>query len=118
MTVFKSVPLVISTLGFRLTLMVEVLRDGKTILTTMSTERSSKERYVYAMLLCERSQLISRQWREYNPWDLTGRLDANMNMYEAPGGCSVFRAFQSWLGLSSHGPQEGKLLLDIRLVQC
>jgi hypothetical protein len=83
----------------------------------MSTARSSKERYVYAILLCEHSQLISRQWREYNPWDLTGRLDANMNMYEAPGGCSVFRAFQSWLGLSRHGPQEGKLLLHIRLVQ-
>lgn len=56
--------------------------------------------------------LTARQWQEYDPWDLTGRLDANMNMYEAPGGCSVFRAFQSWLGLSRHGPQQGSLLIN------
>jgi hypothetical protein len=51
--------------------------------------------------------LTSMQWREYDPWDLTGRLDANMNMYNGPGGCSVFRTFQGWLGLSRHGPQQG-----------
>ncbi|OQE32550.1 hypothetical protein PENFLA_c001G05318 [Penicillium flavigenum] len=56
-------------------------------------------------------KIFQGKWREYNPWDLTGRLDANMNMYEAPGGCSVFRAFQSWLGLSRHGPQEGTLVV-------
>lgn len=53
--------------------------------------------------------LTQSQWQEYNPWDLTGRLDANMNMYDGPGGCSVFRSFQSWLGLSRHGPQQGTL---------
>ncbi|KAJ5361027.1 hypothetical protein N7541_001871 [Penicillium brevicompactum] len=55
--------------------------------------------------------IFQGKWKEYDPWDLTGRLDANMNMYEAPGGCSVFRAFQSWLGLSRHGPQEGTLVV-------
>ena len=40
MTVFKSVHLVINTSGFHLTLMGEVLRDGKTTLTTMSIVRS------------------------------------------------------------------------------
>ncbi|GAT19070.1 similar to An14g07330 [Aspergillus luchuensis] len=52
-----------------------------------------------------------KKWQEYDPWDLTGRLDANMNMYDAPGGCSVFRTFQSWLGLSRHGPQQGTLVV-------
>ncbi|KAJ4242823.1 hypothetical protein NW757_011718 [Fusarium falciforme] len=34
-----------------------------------------------------------------------------MNMYDGPGGCSVFRTFQSWLGLSRHGPNEGTLVV-------
>ncbi|KAJ5819759.1 hypothetical protein N7474_005350 [Penicillium riverlandense] len=56
-------------------------------------------------------KIFQGKWREYDPWDLTGRLDANMNMYEGPGGCSVFRTFQSWLGLSRHGPQQGTLVV-------
>lgn len=31
-------------------------------------------------------QLMNLQWREYDPFDLTGRLDAQMNMYD--GGSS------------------------------
>jgi len=34
-----------------------------------------------------------------------------MNMYNGPGGCSVFRTFQGWLGLSEHGPQQGTLVV-------
>ncbi|KAI2823512.1 hypothetical protein CBS115989_1494 [Aspergillus niger] len=56
-------------------------------------------------------KVFQGKWQEYDPWDLTGRLDANMNMYDAPGGCSVFRTFQSWLGLSRHGPQQGTLVV-------
>ncbi|KAL3260527.1 hypothetical protein ABHI18_004502 [Aspergillus niger] len=56
-------------------------------------------------------KIFQGKWQEYDPWDLTGRLDANMNMYDAPGGCSVFRTFQSWLGLSRHGPQQGTLVV-------
>ncbi|KAF4971595.1 hypothetical protein FSARC_1627 [Fusarium sarcochroum] len=52
-----------------------------------------------------------KKWQDYSPWDLTGRLDANMNMYDGPGGCSVFRTFQGWLGLSRHGPQQGTLVV-------
>lgn len=57
--------------------------------------------------------LIILQWQEYDPWDLTGRLDANMNMYDGPGGCSVFRTFQGWLGLSRHGPRQGELAAPV-----
>lgn len=73
-------------------------------------------------------KIFQGKWQEYDPWDLTGRLDANMNMYNGergrgrlhngrvlnnnllsgPGGCSVFRTFQGWLGLSRHGPEQGK----------
>ncbi|PWY94518.1 DUF1479-domain-containing protein [Aspergillus sclerotioniger CBS 115572] len=56
-------------------------------------------------------KIFEGKWQEFDPWDLTGRLDANMNLYEGPGGCSDFRSFQSWLGLSRHGPQEGTLVV-------
>ncbi|RAO73167.1 uncharacterized protein BHQ10_009179 [Talaromyces amestolkiae] len=56
-------------------------------------------------------KIFQGQWQEYDPWDITGRLDADMNMYDGPGGCSVFRSFQSWLGLSRHGPQQGTLVV-------
>ncbi|KAI5453077.1 hypothetical protein NCC49_006106 [Naganishia albida] len=56
-------------------------------------------------------KIFQGKWREYDPFDLTGRLDAQMNMYDGPGGCSVFRTFQGWLGLSRHGPQEGTLVV-------
>ncbi|KAE8542256.1 hypothetical protein D1P53_001029 [Cryptococcus gattii VGV] len=56
-------------------------------------------------------KVFEGKWREYDPWDLSGRLEANMNMYNGPGGCSVFRTFQGWLGLSEHGPQQGTLVV-------
>jgi hypothetical protein len=87
--------------------MVEVLKGGRTNPTTTSTERSFKERYDNDGSFRSRNVANFTQWNEYNPWDLTGRLDANMNMYDGPGGCSVFRTFQGWLGLSRHGPQQG-----------
>jgi hypothetical protein len=40
---------------------------------------------------------------------MSGRIEANMNMYNASGGGSVFRAFQGWLALSTHGPGEGMI---------
>ncbi len=90
---------------------------GPLLQPCLPQDLSRKGRAEYAMLLYQHRQLISRQWQEYDPWDLTGRLAANMNMYEGPGGCSVFRTFQSWLGLSRHGPQQGELVMDIRLAQ-
>ncbi|KAJ5677253.1 uncharacterized protein N7477_002886 [Penicillium maclennaniae] len=56
-------------------------------------------------------KIFQGKWQEYDPWDLTGRLDANMNIHEGPRGCSVFRTFPSWLGLSRHGPQQGTLVV-------
>ncbi|KAK0118605.1 hypothetical protein ONS96_011696 [Cadophora gregata f. sp. sojae] len=60
-------------------------------------------------------KIFQGKWQEYDPWDLTGRLDANMNMYDGPGGCSVFRTFQGWLGLSRHGPNEGESVVRNRI---
>ncbi|ORY46228.1 hypothetical protein BCR35DRAFT_297286 [Leucosporidium creatinivorum] len=51
-------------------------------------------------------------WRQHDAWSF-GRdgqkLVAKGDLYEAPGGCSVFRPFQGWLSMSETGPNEGTL---------
>jgi hypothetical protein len=90
-------------------------KGGRIKLITTFIAKSSREMYVFSILfILLNRELIFLQWRGYNPWDLTGRLDADMNMYDGPGGCSVFRTFQGWLGLSRHGPGEGVLIQSSR----
>lgn len=92
---------------------------GQRLQSCLPQDLPRKGKEECAMLFYQHTKLTSRKWQEYNPWDLTGRLDANMNMYEGPGGCSVFRTFQSWLGLSRHGPQQGQLfIMNTTLTQC
>ncbi|WVW84370.1 hypothetical protein I302_106404 [Kwoniella bestiolae CBS 10118] len=55
-------------------------------------------------------KIFEGKWREFDPWDLTGRIEAVMDMYNGAGGSSVFRTFQGWLGLSEHGPHQGTLV--------
>jgi hypothetical protein len=38
-----------------------------------------------------------------------GRQEANMNMYDGPGACGVFRALQGWTSLSDTRENEGTL---------
>lgn len=95
----------------RPTLMAEVWRDGKMRGTDTCTARSSKARCAVPSAPSRTKYTNDIQWQQYDPWDLSGRLDANMNIYESPGGCSIFRSFQGWLDLSCHGPIEGESLL-------
>ena len=66
-------------------------------------------------------------WRDYDPWDLTERIEANQDLYDAPwvdipntytvyvltlryrNQCSILRPLQGWLSLSHTGPREGTL---------
>ncbi|KIP10961.1 hypothetical protein PHLGIDRAFT_47251, partial [Phlebiopsis gigantea 11061_1 CR5-6] len=48
-------------------------------------------------------------WRGYDPWDLTERLGARQDLYDAPSQCSILRPLQGWLSLSHTGPREGTL---------
>ncbi|RXW15535.1 hypothetical protein EST38_g10318 [Candolleomyces aberdarensis] len=57
---------------------------------------------------CYRDGIIEN-WETWNPWNIDGRVKANTDMYDSPGGSSVFRTFQGWLGLSHTGPGEGTL---------
>lgn len=52
---------------------------------------------------------IVENWETWDPWNIDGRINANTDMYDSPGGSSVFRTFQGWLALSSTGPGEGTL---------
>ncbi|RXW18802.1 hypothetical protein EST38_g7055 [Candolleomyces aberdarensis] len=52
---------------------------------------------------------IVEDWETWDPWNVDGRIKANTDMYDSPGGSSIFRTFQGWLALSSTGPGEGTL---------
>ncbi|KZV93442.1 DUF1479-domain-containing protein, partial [Exidia glandulosa HHB12029] len=56
--------------------------------------------------------IFAGNWEAYDPWDATGRLKANMDMYQGVGACSMFRMFQGWLAMSETGPGEGTLLVN------
>ncbi|WWC97020.1 hypothetical protein V866_003897 [Kwoniella sp. B9012] len=53
--------------------------------------------------------ILTGKWEKFDPWTIGGRVRANQNMYDGPGSCGVFRAFQGWTSLSSTGPNEGTL---------
>ncbi|KAI0364950.1 DUF1479-domain-containing protein [Pilatotrama ljubarskyi] len=48
-------------------------------------------------------------WREHDPFDISPRLDANQDLYNAPNQCSIFRPWQGWTALSNTGAGEGTL---------
>jgi hypothetical protein len=53
-------------------------------------------------------QILTR-WEDWDPFNMDGRVEANTDLYDSPGGSSVFRTFQGWVSLSSSGPGEGTL---------
>ncbi|KAJ3569522.1 hypothetical protein NP233_g4989 [Leucocoprinus birnbaumii] len=55
--------------------------------------------------------ILSGNWRQHDPYDLAGRLDARASLYDRPGQASVFRTFQGWLSMSETGPTEGTIQL-------
>ncbi|KAF5309928.1 hypothetical protein D9619_010556 [Psilocybe cf. subviscida] len=48
-------------------------------------------------------------WRGHDPFDVTPRIGARQDLYNASNACSIFRAWQGWTSLSSTGPGEGTL---------
>jgi hypothetical protein len=57
-------------------------------------------------------KVFQGRWEEYDPWESSARIPAVTDMYHSPGGCSMFRMFQGWLGLSHTSPREGTLLVN------
>jgi hypothetical protein len=56
-------------------------------------------------------RILAGDWESYDPFDAAHRVDANMDLYNGPGACAMFRMFQGWTALSSTGPGEGTLKL-------
>ena len=52
------------------------------------------------------------KWEEYDPWESSGRLLADSDLYNGAGACSMFRMFQGWLSMSNTRPGEGTLLVN------
>lgn len=53
--------------------------------------------------------ILKGRWRDHDAWDIGGRALANMNLYDGPGSCGVFRALQGWTSLSTTRAGEGTL---------
>lgn len=52
------------------------------------------------------------RWEDYNPWELSSRLSMNSEPNQGVGACSMFRAAQGWLSLSTIKAREGTLLVN------
>lgn len=50
------------------------------------------------------ADILSGNWRQHDPCELEGRLDAHAFLYGRPGQATVFRTFQGWLALSEIAP--------------
>ncbi|WVQ74508.1 hypothetical protein IAR50_004109 [Cryptococcus sp. DSM 104548] len=53
--------------------------------------------------------ILEGRWEGFDPWTIGERAQARQNMYDGPGSCGVFRAFQGWTSMSDTGANEGTL---------
>lgn len=56
--------------------------------------------------------ILQGRWEEFDPWEASGRVRAESDLYEGAGASSMIRMFQGWLSMSSVGPGEGTLLVN------
>ncbi|KAI5310906.1 hypothetical protein KEM55_002373 [Ascosphaera atra] len=54
-------------------------------------------------------KILEGNWEEWDAWDVKHRINANMDMYNGAGACSMLRFFQGWLSMSDTRPGEGTL---------
>ncbi|KAF9048815.1 DUF1479-domain-containing protein [Panaeolus papilionaceus] len=54
-------------------------------------------------------EIFQGRWKEHDPYNLGGRLDARSSLYGRPNQSSIFRSFQGWLAMSETAPTEGTL---------
>ena len=57
-------------------------------------------------------KVFEGRWEEFDPWESSGRLQAESDLYNGAGACSMFRMFQGWLSMSNTRPGEGTLLVN------
>jgi hypothetical protein len=52
------------------------------------------------------------RWEDYDPWEISSRLPVNSDLEQGVEICSMFRAAQGWLSLSTINVREGTLLVN------
>ncbi|KAI0186423.1 hypothetical protein EV127DRAFT_463294 [Xylaria flabelliformis] len=57
-------------------------------------------------------KIFEGSWEEFDPWDASTRVNANMDNYNGLGACTMFRMFQGWLSMSHTKAFEGTLLVN------
>jgi hypothetical protein len=57
-------------------------------------------------------KIFEGKWEEFDPWEASGRVYADSDLYNGAGACSMFRMFQGWLSMSNTGKGEGTLLVN------
>ncbi|KAL8778291.1 MAG: hypothetical protein Q9213_007478 [Squamulea squamosa] len=45
-------------------------------------------------------QIFKGNWEGYNPWEMSSRILVKSDLYNGPGGCSMYRMFQGWVAMS------------------
>ncbi|KAG1778992.1 hypothetical protein EV702DRAFT_1215771 [Suillus placidus] len=55
------------------------------------------------------ADILSGNWRQHDPYELEGCLDAHASLHGKPGQATVFRTFQGWLAMSQTAPTQGTL---------
>lgn len=58
------------------------------------------------------NEIFRGNWEAYDPWESSCRLPVVSDLYNGPGGCSMFRMFQGWLSMSTTNPREGTLMVN------
>jgi hypothetical protein len=55
------------------------------------------------------ADIFSGEWKNHDPYELEGRLNARSSLYGRPNQSTVFRTFQGWLAISETAPTQGTL---------
>ncbi|THH30269.1 hypothetical protein EUX98_g3936 [Antrodiella citrinella] len=55
------------------------------------------------------ADILSGNWRQHDPYDLEGRINARTSLYGRESQSSIFRTYQGWLAMSETAPHEGTL---------
>ncbi|KUJ24198.1 DUF1479-domain-containing protein [Mollisia scopiformis] len=74
-----------------------------------SAERWEKNGYGLGAVY---DKIFEGRWEEFDSWDASGRVNAESDLYNGAGACSMFRMFQGWLSMSNTGAGEGTLLVN------
>lgn len=63
------------------------------------------------------ADILSGNWRQHDPYEIEGRLDAHVSLSGKPGQATAFRTFQGWLAMTETGPTQGtpKVFPDVPL---